>query len=141
MDAKQTETTMTTYEISTLLGSSTFGHYAGRTPADALAAMHVEAGYVVHVEGDTLIWHDDADEVTCGGLDRWHVRPLRLLEVLRLADLPNRLRSRADIDAAITVAMPQVGITNRMWWAFPRTPMLLADWAADVSRAADAVSL
>ena len=32
---------MTTYEISTLLGSSTFGHYTGRTPADALAAAGV----------------------------------------------------------------------------------------------------
>ena len=132
---------MTTYEISTLLGGTTFGHYAGRTPADALAAMHRDAGYGVTVEGGVLVWHDDADEVLCGGLDRWHVRPLRLLEVLRLADLPNRLRGRADIDAAITVAMPEIGITNRLWWAFPRTAMSLADWAADVSRAAAAVSL
>ena len=128
---------MTTYEISTLLGGTTYGHYTGRTPVDALAAMHVEAGYVVHVEGDELIWHDDADEVLCGGLDRWNVRPLPLLEVLRLAGLPNYLRGRANIDAAIDAAMPQVGITNRMWWPFPRTPMLLADWAADVSRAAE----
>lgn len=132
---------MTTYEISTLFGGTTYGHYTGRTPADALAAMHVEAGYRVAVEHGELIWHDDADEVTCGGLDRWHVRPLRLLEVLRLADLPTHLRSRADIDAAITVAMPQVGITNRLSWAFPRTPMLLADWAADVARAAAGVAL
>ena len=132
---------MTTYEISTLLGSSTFGHYEGRTPADALAAMHTEAGYRVHAEDGTLIWHDDADEVLCGGLDRWNVRPLRLLEVLRLADLPNYLRGREDIDAAITAAMPHIGITNRCWWAFPRTAMLLADWAADVSRAAAGVSL
>ena len=131
---------MTTYEISTLLGTSSFGHYDGRTPADALAAMHVEAGYRVHAEDGTLIWHDDADEVTRGGLDRWHARPLRLLEVLRLEGLPNYLRGRADIDAAIDAAMPQVGITNRCWWAFPRTPMLLADWAADVSRAAAEVS-
>ena len=131
---------MTTYEISTLLGTSSFGHYEGRTPADALAAMHVDAGYVVRAEGDELIWHDDADEVTCGGLDRWTVRPLRLLEVLRLADLPSRLRSRADIDDAITAAMPQVGITDRLWAGFPRTPMLLADWAADVARAAAGVS-
>ena len=128
---------MTTYEISTLLGTSSFGHYEGRTPADALAAMHTEAGYRVAVEHGELIWHDDADEVLCGGLDRWNVRQLRLIEVLRLADLPNYLRGRADIDAAITVAMPQVGITNRMWWAFPRTAMSLADWAADVSRAAE----
>ena len=128
---------MTTYEISTLLGGTTFGHYAGRTPADALAAMHVEAGYRVAAEDGELIWHDDADEVLCGGLDRWNVRPLRLLEVLRLAGLPNYLRGRADIDAAVTVAMPEIGITNRMWWAFPRSPMLLADWAADVSRAAE----
>ena len=128
---------MTTYEISTLLGGTTYGHYTGRTPVDALAAMHVDAGYVVRAEGDELIWHDDADEVLCGGLDRWHVRPLRLLEVLRLADLPNYLRSRADIDAAITAAMPHIGITNRLWWAFPRTAMLLADWAADVARAAE----
>ena len=128
---------MTTYEISPLLGTSSFGHYTGQTPADALCAMHVDAGYRVAVEGGDLIWHDDADEVTCGGLDRWHVRPLRLLEVLRLAGLPNYLRGRADIDAAITAAMPEIGITNRDWWAFPRTAMLLADWAADVSRAAE----
>jgi len=132
---------MTTYEISTLLGFSSFGHYAGRTPADALAAMHVEAGYRVAAEDDELIWHDAADEVLCGGLDRWHVRPVELIEVLRAAGLPARLRSRDDINTAITAAMPQVGITDRCWWAFPRTPMLLADWAADVSRAADAVSL
>ena len=128
---------MTTYEISTLLGGTTYGHYEGRTPADALAAMHTEAGYRVAVEHGELIWHDDADEVTCGGLDRWHVRPLRLIEVLRLAGLPNYLRGRANIDAAIDAAMPHIGITNRCWWAFPRTPMLLADWAADVSRAAE----
>ena len=30
---------MTTYEISTLLGFSSFGHYTGRTPADALAEV------------------------------------------------------------------------------------------------------
>jgi hypothetical protein len=128
---------MTTYEISTLLGYSSFGHYEGRTPADALAAMHRDAGYRVAVEDGELIWHDDADEVLCGGLDRWHVRPLRLLEVLRLADLPNYLRGRADITAAITAAMPHIGITDRAWWAFPRSPMLLADWAADVSLAAE----
>lgn len=128
---------MTTYEISTLLGYSSFGHYEGRTPADALAAMHVDAGYRVAVEDGTLIWHDDADEVTCGGLDRWHVRPLRLIEVLRLADLPNYLRSHDHINAAITAAMPHINITNPCWWAFPRSPMLLADWAADVTRAAE----
>ena len=128
---------MTTYEISTLLGTSSFGHYEGRTPADALAAMHRDAGYRVGAEDGALIWHDDADEVTCGGLDRWNVRPLRLLEVLRLADLPNYLRSRAQIDAAIAAAMPHIGITDPCWWAFPRTAMLLADWAADVSRAAE----
>lgn len=128
---------MTTYEISTLLGGTTFGHYEGHTPTDALAAMHLEAGYRVAVEGDTLIWHDDADEVLCGGLERWHVRPLRLIEVLRLAGLPNYLRSHDNINAAITAAMPHIGITNANWWAFPRSPMLLADWAADVSRAAE----
>jgi len=128
---------MTTYEISTLLGTSSFGHYEGRTPADALAAMHTDAGYRVTVEHGELIWHDDADEVTCGGLDRWHVRPLRLLEVLRLADLPNFLRSHDHINAAIAAAMPHIGISNPCWWAFPRSPMLLADWAADVSRAAE----
>ena len=128
---------MTTYEISTLLGTSSFGHYEGRTPADALAAMHRDAGYRVTAEDGELIWHDDADEVTCGGLDRWHVRPLRLLEVLRLADLPNFLRSHDHINAAIAAAMPHIGISNPCWWAFPRSPMLLADWAADVSRAAE----
>ena len=128
---------MTTYEISTLLGGTTYGHYTGRTPVDALAAMHVEAGYVVHVEDGTLIWHDDADEVLCGGLDRWNVRPVELIEVLRAAGLPARLRSRNDIDNATTVAMPHIGITNRSWWAFPRTPMSLRAWAADVSRAAE----
>lgn len=64
---------MTTYEISTLLSGNTYGHYQGRTPADALAAMHVDAGYVVHVEGGVLVWHDAADETLCGGLDRWSV--------------------------------------------------------------------
>ena len=130
---------MTTYEISTLLGTSSFGHYEGRTPADALAAMHRDAGYRVTSEDGELIWHDDADEVTCGGLDRWNVRPLRLLEVLRLADLPNYLRSHDNINAAIAAAMPHIGISNANWWAFPRSPMLLADWAADVARAADGV--
>lgn len=132
---------MTTYEISTLLGWTTYGHYQGRTPADALAAMHVEAGYAVHVEDDELIWHDDADEAICGGLDRWHVRPLRLIEVLRLAGLPTYLRGGADIDAAIAVSMPHIGVTNRLWWAFPRVPMLLADWAADVSSVIDGLPL
>jgi len=132
---------MTTYEISTLHGGTSFGHYEGRTPADALAAMHVDAGYRVAVEDGTLIWHDDADEALCGGLDRWTVAPVELLEVLRLADLPNYLRSRAQINAAITAAMPHIGITNANWWGFPRARMLLADWAADVARAADGVVL
>jgi len=127
---------MQTYEISTLSGTS-YGTYRGRTPADALAAMHVDAGYRVTAEDGELIWHDDADEVICGGLDRWHVRPLRLLEVLRLADLPNFLRSHDNINAAIAAAMPHIGISNANWWAFPRTAMPLADWAADVSRAAE----
>ena len=86
---------MTTYEISTPRGTSSFGHYTGRTPADALCAMHVDAGYRVAVEGDTLIWHDAADEALCGGLDLWTVRRVELLEVLRAAGLPARLRSRA----------------------------------------------
>jgi len=130
---------MTTYEILTLLGGTSYGTYQGRTPADALAAMHRDAGYRVAVEDGALIWHDDADEALCGGLDRWTVAPVELLEVLRLADLPNYLRSRAQINAAITAAMPHIGITNANWWAFPRSPMLLADWAADVARAADGV--
>jgi hypothetical protein len=128
---------MTTYEILTLHGGTSYGTYQGRTPADALAAMHRDAGYRVVVEDGELIWHDDADEALCGGLDRWTVAPVELLEVLRLADLPNYLRSRAQINAAITAAMPHIGITNANWWAFPRSPMLLADWAADVSRAAE----
>jgi hypothetical protein len=129
---------MQTYEISTLSGTS-YGTYRGRTPADALAAMHTDAGYRVTAEAGELLWHDAADEVICGGLDRWHVRPLRLLEVLRLADLPNFLRSHDNINAAIAAAMPHIGISNANWWAFPRSPMLLADWAADVARAADGV--
>jgi len=132
---------MTTYEILTLLGTSSFGHYTGRTPADALAAMHVDAGYRVRAEGDTLIWHDAADEAICGGLDLWQVRRVELLEVLRAAGLPARLRSRNDINNAITVAMPFIGVTNPCWWAFRRAPMSLRAWAADVSRSAAGVSL
>lgn len=132
---------MTTYEILPLTGSYTFVHYAGRTPADALVALHTEAGYVVHVEGAELVWHDAADEARCGGLDCWTVRPVELIEVLRAAGLPARLRSRADINNAITVAMAHLVISNRLWWAFPRSPMSLAKWAADVSRSAAGVSL
>jgi len=132
---------MTTYEISTLLGTSSFGHYAGRTPADALAAMHVDAGYRVRAEDGELIWHDAADEAICGGLDCWQVRRVELLEVLRAAGLPARLRSRDDIQNAITVAMPFIGVTNPCWWAFRRAPMSLRAWATDVSRAAAGVSL
>jgi len=128
---------MTTYEISTLLGTSSFGHYAGRTPADALAAMHRDAGYRVVAEDGELIWHDAADEAICGGLDLWTVRRVELLEVLRAAGLPARLRSRSQIEDAITVAMPHIGVTNSCWWAFRRAPMSLAKWAADVSRAAE----
>ena len=132
---------MTTYEISTLLGTSSFGHYAGRTPADALAAMHRDAGYRVTAEDGELIWHDAADEAICGGLDLWTVRRVELLEVLRAAGLPARLRSRDDINNAITVAMPFIGVTNPCWWAFRRAPMSLRAWATDVSRAAAGVSL
>jgi len=103
--------------------------------------MHVDAGYRVRAEGDTLIWHDAADEAICGGLDLWQVRRVELLEVLRAAGLPARLRSRNDIQNAITVAMTHTGITNRSWWAFRRAPMSLRAWATDVSRAAAGVSL
>jgi hypothetical protein len=132
---------MTTYEISTPRGTSSFGHYKGQTPADALAAMHRDAGYRVVAEDGELIWHDAADEVTCGGLDCWNVRRVELLEVLRAAGLPARLRSRNDILNAITVAMPHLGITNPCWWAFKLAPMSLRAWAADVSRSAAGVSL
>jgi len=103
--------------------------------------MHVDAGYRVRAEGDTLIWHDAADEAICGGLDLWQVRRVELLEVLRAAGLPARLRSRNDINNAITVAMPFIGVTNPCWWAFRRAPMSLRAWAADVSRSAAGVSL
>ena len=130
---------MQTYEILTLDGGTSYGTYQGRTPADALAAMHRDAGYRVVVEDGALIWHDDADEVTCGGLDCWQVRRVELLAVLLAAGVPASLRRRAQIEAAITAAMPAIGITNRLWWGFPRSCMPLARWADAVARAADGV--
>jgi hypothetical protein len=63
-----------------------------------------------------------------------------LLAVLLAAGVPATLRTHAQINDAITAAMPEIGITNRYWWGFPRECMTLAHWAEDVARAADGVA-
>ena len=52
---------MTTYDITSKSGA-TMGTYEGETPAEALAAMHRDAGYTVTVED--------------GGVDEWTIRPV-----------------------------------------------------------------
>ena len=61
------------YEITTESGFF-HGIYEGSSPAEALAAHHVDAGYPgVRAEGDTIVWPDSETERLCGGLDRWTI--------------------------------------------------------------------
>ena len=64
---------MTTYEITSSTGN-TMGTYEGTTPAEALAAMHRDAGYRVRVDGGEIVFASEGDAEVCGGLDAWTVR-------------------------------------------------------------------
>lgn len=61
------------YEIESTAGVI-MGVYEGATPAEALAAMHRDAGYDVRAEGDRVVFPDAETERICGGLDDWLVR-------------------------------------------------------------------
>jgi hypothetical protein len=73
--AQRRKTTMTTYNITSKSGAN-YGDFEGATPAEALAAMHRDAGYRVSVEGDEVAFASDADREFCGGVDDWTIRPV-----------------------------------------------------------------
>ena len=66
---------MTTYDITSKSGA-TMGTYEGETPAEALAAMHRDAGYTVTVEDGDVAFRSDDDRAVCGGVDEWTIRPV-----------------------------------------------------------------
>lgn len=49
------------------------GVWSANTRAEALFAMHREAGYDVTLIDDELLFKGDTDEALCGGLDCWYV--------------------------------------------------------------------
>lgn len=70
---------MTRYRITSRSGAD-HGTYSGATPAEALLAMHRDAGY-----GPDVVWLDeDSDPVFCddqmryalGGVTDWHIEPI-----------------------------------------------------------------
>lgn len=63
---------MTTYKIESKAGE-TMGTFEGASAAEALAAMHRDAGYDVRAEDGALVFRSDEDERLCGGLDDWRV--------------------------------------------------------------------
>jgi hypothetical protein len=64
---------MTTFNIISK-SNANHGDFEGATPAEALAAMHRDAGYRVSVEGDDVAFASDADREVCGGVDDWTIR-------------------------------------------------------------------
>lgn len=62
---------MATYTITSQAGTG-FGDYEGETPADALAAMHADAGYTgITAENGTIVWPDAKTRETCGDVEDW----------------------------------------------------------------------
>lgn len=68
---------MTTYQITSKAGAD-YGEWTADTAAEALAAMHRDAGYDdVTALGDEVVFPDSETEEMCGGLDAWLVREVR----------------------------------------------------------------
>ena len=64
---------MTAYRITSKPGAD-HGVYEGQTPADALAALHNDAGYDVHVGDDgELVFASEDDRDLCGTISDWHI--------------------------------------------------------------------
>lgn len=58
-------------------GGQLMGAYNGVSRADALAAMHRDAGYPrVRAEGEEVVFPDEDTAELCGGMSRWTVTPL-----------------------------------------------------------------
>ena len=68
------------YKIESEAGED-MGIYEGTTKAEALAAMHREAGYNVHVLDDKLVFVSDEDEALCGTVDDYYITKSRLWDV------------------------------------------------------------
>jgi hypothetical protein len=68
-----TERETMTYKIESKAGQQ-MGEYEGATAAEALAAMHRDAGYsTVRAEGDHVIFPDAETADICGDVDAWIV--------------------------------------------------------------------
>lgn len=64
---------MNTYRIASKAGQY-HGEYQGQTPAEALAALHRDAGYHgVHynAEDDRIIWPSEETRGLCGDVGDW----------------------------------------------------------------------
>lgn len=51
------------------------GGWPASTAVEALASMHVDAGYQVHVQGDELVFPDTETRQVCGGIGDWTIKP------------------------------------------------------------------
>lgn len=76
---------MNTYKISN--ATTDMGEYKGTCKADALRAMHEDAGYqgVTVLYGD-LYFEDPETEAICGGMDTWAVEPVDTDRRIEMAD-------------------------------------------------------
>lgn len=63
---------MTKFNITSRAGVD-FGIWDGETKAEALAALHREAGYECRVEGDDVAFDDEDTERLCGHVADWHI--------------------------------------------------------------------
>lgn len=66
---------MTTYNITSKSGSD-HGDFEGATPAEALSAMHRDAGYTVTVEDGDVAFRSEEERTVCGGVNEWTIRPV-----------------------------------------------------------------
>jgi hypothetical protein len=62
---------MTKYHITSKAGLD-MGIYEGASKAEALCALHKDAGYWCHVEDDVILFRCDQDSFVCGQVKDWH---------------------------------------------------------------------
>ncbi len=67
----------TLYTITSKAGQA-MGEYAGRTPREALVAMHRDAGYpgvTYDADADAIVWPDEDTADLCGSVRDWEIVP------------------------------------------------------------------
>jgi len=136
---------MTTYEIFSKNGEN-FGTFQGSTPAEALLAMHREAGYQpdqvwIDEDGD-ITFASEETEALCGGLDAWRVVELEDWARVDIAEWLAVHAERAIVQDAVengceimdvyvqgsSVAIQVRAPDGGLWWLVDHGAGHLGDW-------------